>query len=144
MEPGRRYVVGFVFTHDYHHVWLIQKNRPEWQAGKVNGVGGKIEEGESAFKAMTREFYEEAGLHITNWAHFAIVTDRDETWRLWCFGTTLDESMAEPRSMTDEKLVLFPTGRPLPGCVIPNLNFLIPMALRSNQQDWPYSIKQFC
>ncbi len=36
------YVVGFMFTEDEKQVVLIEKKRPEWQAGKLNGVGGKI------------------------------------------------------------------------------------------------------
>ena len=37
-------------------VVLTHKNRPAWQAGKLNGVGGKIELLESPVAAMVREF----------------------------------------------------------------------------------------
>ena len=40
-----RMVVGFAFTEDRRSVILIRKNRPEWQAGRLNGVGGHIEPG---------------------------------------------------------------------------------------------------
>lgn len=60
MAP-RRFVLGFCFDFGYHNVLLIEKNRPPWQAGKLNGIGGKIEEGESPAAAMAREFREETG-----------------------------------------------------------------------------------
>ena len=40
------YTLGFVFDRDLQHVLLIQKQRPAWQAGKFNGIGGKLEAGE--------------------------------------------------------------------------------------------------
>jgi 8-oxo-dGTP diphosphatase len=58
----KKYVVGFMFSTDLQFVALIRKNRPEWQAGKLNGIGGKIEEDESPRDAMIREFYEETGV----------------------------------------------------------------------------------
>lgn len=63
-----QYVVGFLFS-SYSHVALIRKNRPQWQAGKLNGIGGKIEANESALDAMVREFEEETGAHVSaeNW-----------------------------------------------------------------------------
>jgi len=54
-----RYVVGFLFSEDQSRVLLVWKNRPAWQNGKLNGVGGKIEAGETPLQAMEREFKEE-------------------------------------------------------------------------------------
>ena len=45
-------------------VLLIKKNRPEFQKGKWNGIGGKVEVGETPIDAMVREFWEETG-HCT-------------------------------------------------------------------------------
>jgi NTP pyrophosphohydrolases including oxidative damage repair enzymes len=61
----QRYCLGFAF-HPVKGVVLIRKNRPEWQAGKLNGVGGKIEAGESPEQAMAREFEEETGYHTVS------------------------------------------------------------------------------
>lgn len=57
-----RYVVAFVFNETLNRVWLIRKNKPEWQKGCLNGIGGKIEEGETAEEAMHRELLEESGV----------------------------------------------------------------------------------
>lgn len=43
------------------NVLLVRKKSPEWQAGKLNLPGGKIEEGESPTQAAEREFVEETG-----------------------------------------------------------------------------------
>ena len=63
------YVVGFVFEKNpVTAVWevlLIRKTRPSWQAGLLNGVGGKIELLEASSEAMVREFQEETGVRTT-------------------------------------------------------------------------------
>lgn len=61
MQPViRRYVLGFYLTPQ--GVVLIRKSKPEWAKGKLNGIGGHIEEGETPLEAMVREFDEEAGI----------------------------------------------------------------------------------
>lgn len=68
----KSYVVGFMFDGDLSRVSLIKKNKPEWQRGKFNGIGGKVEDGETPLTAMVREFQEESTM-ITDreqWSHF--------------------------------------------------------------------------
>jgi 8-oxo-dGTP diphosphatase len=38
-----RYVLGFMFSSDHSEVALIRKRKPEWQRGKLNGIGGKCD-----------------------------------------------------------------------------------------------------
>ena len=45
-KPITNYVLGFAFSKSGQMVLLIWKNKPEWQRGKMNGIGGKIELGE--------------------------------------------------------------------------------------------------
>ena len=101
---------------------LIRKRRPAWQAGKLNGVGGKLEAGESPLDAMIREFREEAKLQIESWQHILTLTGRD--WRghfFRAFGP-VDEAIA----ITDEKLEIHRVDA-LPGDTIPNLHWMIPL-----------------
>lgn len=60
-----------MFDDDMENVVLIKKNRPEWQKGKLNGVGGKIENNETPLYAMIREFQEETGCKTESsiWHH---------------------------------------------------------------------------
>ena len=73
------YVCGFLFTDpdaaQSHllQVLLIRKLRPAWQKGYLNGIGGKIEPGETPLEAMNREFEEEAGISGLNWKNDAII-----------------------------------------------------------------------
>lgn len=61
----KHYVLGFAFD-SRNRVVLIHKERPDWQRGKWNGVGGHINEGELPYSAMVREFKEETGVLISN------------------------------------------------------------------------------
>ena len=63
----RTYACGFLFSEDRQRVLLIRKARPAWQAGKLNGIGGKLESGETPYDAQRREFREEAGTDIADW-----------------------------------------------------------------------------
>lgn len=69
----KSYVVGFMFNDDLSRVALIRKTHPAWQAGKMNGIGGILEEEERSREGMVREFEEETGLKTSTlrWRHFA-------------------------------------------------------------------------
>ncbi len=62
------YVLGFAFDKRWA-VALICKQRPDWQQGKWNGIGGHVEKGEIPSAAMAREFREETTMRIpaTDW-----------------------------------------------------------------------------
>lgn len=120
-----RYVAGFLFDTNHERVVLITKNRPQWQKGKINGVGGHIEEGEQPHDAMVREFREETSLSIGMWTNFAHMTVSDvaEVWFFRSFGY-IDAA----QSMTDEEIGIYKVNA-LPENTMRNLRWLIPMAL---------------
>lgn len=128
----KHYVLGFAFTPTFgDEVVLIRKLKPEWQAGKLNGVGGSIEEGESPSQAMAREFEEEAGL-VTDpqrWRSFA--TMRGADWEVFCFETTLKHyEYDDLESKTAEKLVMRRViDLPFDEDVIANIPVLVAAAL---------------
>ena len=127
MNPaGRRlYVCGFLFSPDRARVLLIRKNRPAWQAGKLNGVGGKVEPSDAdPLAAMRREFREEAGLDIAEWHDVLTLTAAE--WHTHFYRAFGDLEAA--RAMTDEKLEIHPTSE-LPCDTIPNLHWMIPLML---------------
>mgnify|MGYP002715664186 CR=1 FL=1 len=47
IPPKPRFVAGFAFSADGGKVALVRKNRPRWQRGRLNAIGGSIEAGES-------------------------------------------------------------------------------------------------
>jgi len=134
MSDIKRMCVGFAFDKETHdRVLMIRKNRPEWQKGKLNGVGGHIEDGEKEHDAMAREFMEETGLSVPaeNWQLF--VTMAGKGWVLYTFCAEISyKNMLGARTTTDEgvdvwlleSLLLGGTARE---CV-PNSAWLLPMA----------------
>jgi len=120
----QEYACGFLFSIDRQRVLLIRKRRPAWQAGKLNGVGGKLEAGESPLDAMIREFREEANLSINHWLHILTLTGAD--WRGHFFRAFGE--IDEAKSVTDEQLEIHRVDS-LPRDTIPNLHWMIPLML---------------
>jgi len=131
------YVVGFLFDYDSPMVLLLRKTHPSWQAGKLNGIGGHIEEGESPIEAMEREFFEEAGLKINRWKHFATL-ECPEKYRCIFYSAKLRRDEPEPCSKTEEKIE-WVDSLDLPSDVIDNLKWLIPLS-KDYQVDRPVEI----
>lgn len=138
MVGVKRYVVGFMMNSSLDFVALIRKERPEWQAGKLNGIGGKVEEGENPYDAMYREFREETGVDVytdpavnPHWKLFCILGIGDlgrpgSLGEVYCYWTT---GFTPLTSVTDEKVdwveVASLSDRQ---DTIPNLRWLVQMA----------------
>lgn len=137
-----RYVVGFIVDLETKQVVLIRKNRPADQKGKLNGVGGRINVGESPVQAMVREAQEECGVRTTkdSWLQFHYERRLDVTQQIptntclyfyVCVAT--EETRNTVRTRTDEPVDLYEfeghgtlrTQEP----VVPSLHWLLPMAL---------------
>lgn len=125
----QKYVVGFLFSADRRHVALIRKNKPAWQAGKLNGVGGKIEPGESAYEAMIREFSEETGVTVFNdrWTCFSVLTG--DGFEIDFFVAFSDEVYGVQTMEAEVVEVLVATTALASHTLIPNLKVMIPLAL---------------
>lgn len=121
------YVAGFLF--DGYQVALVVKNRPSWQAGRMNGIGGHIEAGETAREAMAREFREETGCSDRIlWKKFAVLSGSDFVVNFfYSYGNT-----SKLKTTTDEKIVVVPISEINVNNSIPNLTWLIPMAKSMN------------
>jgi 8-oxo-dGTP pyrophosphatase MutT (NUDIX family) len=134
------YVLGFVFTHDLKKVLLILKNRPEWQAGNVNGIGGRMEPEDPSIKmAMFREAREEADLHsqsyMIGWEHYMDMEGeihKIDHWLVHCFYAVLNKDV-EPKTMTDEYVGLYEIDN-LPTNRVPHLMMNVRMALLAIDQ----------
>ncbi len=119
------YVAGFMFSEDKKKVALIEKNRPQWQKGKKNGIGGHVETNEMPYDAMVREFEEETGVRHTDWNHFC--TLQGPWGKVHFYKTT--GILSRLKTMTDETVCRV-KARFLHGSnVVPNLRWLIPLAL---------------
>ena len=132
------YVLGFLFDDINYkgpkgpNVVLIEKARPAWQAGKFNGVGGKIELDELPWEAMVREFREETGVstQASDWRYFTVLNFADLDAKLHVFVASDREAFNNVKTMTDEKVVTWQVDLiPNTQLVVPNLKWLIPMAM---------------
>ena len=127
-----RYVVGFCFKNDASHVLLIAKQRPAWQSGMLNGIGGKVENGETDVQAMVREFHEEAGVETGtgDWQLFAQLPFPGglvSFYRLFndtVFHAFVQTTVEHVVPVAIDMLPKLPT--------IPNLQYLIPMAVHAD------------
>lgn len=133
------YCCGFLFDREGKHVLLVRKNKPVWQAGRLNGIGGLVEEGESSLAAMKREFNEEAchGMRsrriVPEWTPFATISVPEKAVVVDFWRATTDYQWMADRDFkptdTGEKLVLASTSGIEHRKPIPNLPWLIPLAL---------------
>lgn len=72
-----RYVLGFLFARGGKIVLLIKKARgPANVIGRLNGIGGKIQLGETPAQAMRREAGEEAGIDV-QWTRYGAMGSLD-------------------------------------------------------------------
>ena len=128
-----KYVLGFAFDLPEEiaygdmntQVGLIRKVRPEWQSGYLNGIGGHIEEGETAHQAMVREFKEETGLFVPNWSGVTFMSN--DYFNLVVF-KAFNVPLNDMESLTDEVVGVYRVND-LPDDVIFNLRWLIPLSL---------------
>lgn len=126
------FVAGFMFTPDRRQVALVEKNRPIWQAGLLNGIGGKIETFDaSPVAALCREFDEEAGVQTQpdEWQQIATL-DVIGLGTVYFFRAFSSKAHGM-KAGTDEAVGLY-DAHPLPENVIANLKWLIPLSLDEN------------
>jgi len=124
----KRYCLGFLFDFPKKKVTLIHKLHPKWQAGRWNGIGGKLKESETAQEGMVREFEEETGVatRINDWKQFAAMTD-EASWRCNCFVACDTVYQGKVAHVEEEEPGIF-NVKELPH-VIENVPILIQLAL---------------
>jgi 8-oxo-dGTP pyrophosphatase MutT (NUDIX family) len=124
-----RYVVGLMFSEDSKMVLMIEKQRPEWQKGFLNGVGGHVEPGEELIDRMIEEFKEETAIitQADNWTHSFTLSGSD--WMV-DFYYSFNDLVYQFRTITDERLILLPVDRLSEMKTLPDLQWSIPMILQ--------------
>lgn len=128
------YVLGFAFDEAKQNVVLIRKNKPEWQKGKWNGVGGKVEIGENYEDAMVREFKEETGVEtsIYDWTRYMYMCG--EGWEVNVF-YSVDNRYDVSKTSTEELVERWRVDQVPHMNAISNLSWLIPMAINHSESS---------
>lgn len=126
------YVCGFLFNFAavQPQIALIQKQKPEWQKGKLNGIGGKVEEGETPLHAMWREFAEETSVSIgeNRWRLFRTERFPATGNVVHFFSATATPFEWESLRTTENEEVVRWSGDINSAELMYNLRYLIPMA----------------
>lgn len=131
-QTKTRYVLGFLFRESREAVVLIRKEKPQWQAGLLNGVGGKIESGETPVQAMVRECTEETGAATfpDGWREFCVM--EGPTWEVICFETTDECARLAARTRESEVVEKVKIKELQPKECVSNLLWLLYLALDEN------------
>jgi len=123
---------GLVFNKDKTEIAMIRKKRPIWQVDKLNGVGGKLEGGETADQCMAREAFEEMGIEDAKWFLLAKLDGDDFAVYFYAaFGVDFDPLQAK----TDEEIEfvnisgIFDTETTTYHEIMPNIKTMIGLAL---------------
>lgn len=124
MSEKKLYALGFAFDKDFKQVVLIRKNKPTWQKGLLNGVGGKVEPGETPYNAMVREFREETGVLHESWSH---ALDLEFHEALVSVYYTTSAPINECTSTTDETIELRSVEEVPDLSTIPNIPWMLYM-----------------
>lgn len=61
----KKYVLGMVFDPSFEHLLLMKRKKNPYN-GLLNGIGGKIDEGETPLESIQREFKEETEFESYN------------------------------------------------------------------------------
>lgn len=107
-----KYVLGFAKNIETSEILLIKKNRPAWQQGFLNGIGGKLEpddyiNGDSLAPqtGMAREFKEECGIATlpSSWKLSGSMYSTEEDWKVFILAIELPSELYNTyRSMESE------------------------------------------
>ena len=129
---GTEYVLGFLFSEqsvNSRHVALIEKKRPKWQMGRLNGIGGKKEENETFDEAMTREFLEETGVSIPYWEHRVTIVDDTRDYEIRVYAAYSDE-VFNVKTTTDEEVGVWPAiPCRITTPIVKNLAWVLPLIM---------------
>lgn len=138
----KHYVLGFAFDEAMENVVLIKKERPQWQAGKLNGVGGKVETIDATPRdAMIREFYEETGVPTNDydWFLFATMNFSDDVMgggaKIWVFKAVLP-NITDCSTFEDEEIMILSMATIYTHPLMHNLRLLLPLCF---QDEFEYT-----
>lgn len=129
----RKFTVGFLFTPDLEKVLLIHKIAPEWQKGKLNGLGGKIDKGEGGMTCFLREIEEESGIVLDKKKVRLMGSLKGVDWQVYVFGVIFHGKIFEAVTYEKEKIEWFDVNQ-LPAKCLPNLQWMIPF-IRNELKD---------
>ncbi len=139
------YSCGLVFNQNNSKLAMIKKNRPWWQKGRYNGVGGKVEGLESYVECMIRETKEEMGIDTKeqDWCSLGRLTSEEYNVMFFAiFGVDIYTL----KQITDEEIYIinikhiFDINNDVYNLIMPNIRTAIGLALdKKNEINQGYT-----
>ena len=132
-----------VFLKYQDEILLLNRNKPSWM-GCWNGVGGKIEEGESPVEAAIRETFEETGIKVNikddyNRVAWVVKEDKDSLGGMYVFIQEIDSKIntpaASPEGVLDFKKIDWILDKRNSG-IAKNIKVFLPEYLKGIKQDY--------
>jgi len=138
----QKYVLVYVrqrtnYANDFLPVLVIEKQKPLWQAGLLNLVGGKVEEGEDSWNAAVRELREETGLIPLHGDECHLMGVLAGTgWHIDCYSILVEHTVLVPQEGEVEKVFWMNwAGLRNDPRLIPNLKVIIPL-MQAGIKGW--------
>lgn len=105
----KHYVLCLIQAYNTQRIIFVKKDRPEWQKGRINLVGGKVEESETFPEAVIREVREETGI-LANKDYISdevgkiigVEPNSNEPFEVHCFYLCIEEELALPKPSLNE------------------------------------------
>lgn len=143
------YVEGLLFSECRGIVVLVRKaydcKIPRLR-GKLCGLGGKIEPGESAGRAMAREFFEESGVlvPISDWEKYAVLEGPD--FRVHFFVAFNDSAWPKVKTVESkgEEVDFYPVKSLDRPKLAPNLPVFLNLAIDDSGLMKPVELRDVC
>jgi 8-oxo-dGTP pyrophosphatase MutT (NUDIX family) len=133
-------------------IMLVTKTRPQWQAGKLNGPGGCVQDREQFDEAASRELLEETGLEVSPSEWQCVGFHQGSSFVVAFLMTKLPlGSIHLPRQTGEEASPAFgseswnwyPIDK-LPAAVVYDLRWLIPFSLDGRFYPAQFDVKPIC
>jgi len=131
----QKYVLVYPFPTYGDDVMLIRKAKPEWQRGRLNLVGGKVEPGESFDSAAEREFREETELDGQEFRRVGTIRSDNSDFVLGvysCWTWRENRIISEPTELVEWFKWDAVKNDP---ALMDNLRLVIPL-IRAGMRDW--------
>ena len=146
LQPDRYSVIPRTLCFLLHEDWILllrlANDREGW-AGKYNGVGGHIEQGEDPTSAARREIFEETGMEPVSLSLCGVViidTGRDPGISLYVYVGEMDDTPpTQPNKEGSLHWVKLSDVKELP--MVEDLPTLLPQALDAHQRKEPFSAR---
>lgn len=128
-------------------VLLVLKERPSWQKGRLNLVGGHVEPGETPLEAAVRELKEETGIEVDPRPKYGMISPMGAILGVncivHCFSAFVgDKINPKPRPEETENVSWYSWAKVKDDFrLMPNLRIIIPL-LEMESSGWQLTDQQ--